>query len=297
MPARYAVLFRGEAYRWGCTNDGVAIQLAAMKSHLAQIIEPLERLGHIVRLFFSHDHRVCKASYVFRPGELKKLGALGRNASNVIYKNDSPEAIDALTGLFLRTNIASISRIGGVKDQPDSIIGSLDLFLRRKRTHVGVGGSKAFVQKHSLAPRDGDGPETFDYLIITRYDVKFLSPMPSWPCFDKPLQVSLASQCEPGAWARFNCVADHFWIIPRPYISRAATLIGTRLNLSHYTKCCFAKRCLQKAGHGCYNVLSHHLGSEHVGFCWPQPAKSVAEPNPHYQCCRHGGAMVTAAAT
>ena len=29
-----------------------------------------------------------------------------------------------------------------------------------------------------------------------------------------------------------------------------------------------------------------------VGFCWPQPKASIAEPNPHYQCCRHGKAAV-----
>ena len=63
--------------------------------------------------------------------------------------------------------------------------------------------------------------------------------------------------------------------------------------MSHYNKCCFAKRCLQKAGHGCYNVLTHRLhGLDKVGFCFPQPAKSVAESNPHYQCCRHGHADV-----
>ena len=73
---------------------------------------------------------------------------------------------------------------------------------------------------------------------------------------------------------------------------RFTALIGSRLNISHYTKCCFSKRCLQKAGHGCYNVISHHIGEQGVGFCWPQPAKSVAEPNANYECCRHGSAGI-----
>ena len=57
---RYALLFRGEAYRWGCDTEGVATQLAAVQSHVAMIVEPLEARGHDVRAFFAHDHRVCK---------------------------------------------------------------------------------------------------------------------------------------------------------------------------------------------------------------------------------------------
>ena len=205
-----------------------------------------------------------------------------------VYAHDSPEAISALTRLFQKhrggggqgsglrglgsarhsigaDRVATVGKIGGVKDQPDSIVGSLDLFLRRrvKRKQMSV----AVMQSSQALAMDE--PATFDYLIVTRYDVKLLSPIVSWPCYDKPLQVSAASQCEPGAWARFNCIADHFWIVPRAYVPRFSNLVGSRLNLSHYTKCCFAKRCLQKAGHGCYNVLTHHLGGmDKVGFCW-----------------------------
>ena len=87
-------------------------------------------------------------------------------------------------------------------------------------------------------------------------------------------------------------IADHFWVVPNIFIRPFVDLVGTRLNLSHYSKCCFAKRCIQKAGHGCYNVLAAKLGGDHIGFCWPQPARSIAEPNPNYQCCRHGGAVI-----
>ena len=57
---RFALLFRGEAYRWGCDTEGVATQLAAVRSHVAMIVEPLEARGHDVRAFFAQDHRVCK---------------------------------------------------------------------------------------------------------------------------------------------------------------------------------------------------------------------------------------------
>jgi hypothetical protein len=228
-----------------------------------------------------------------------------------VYAHDSPEAMSALTRLFQRhrggsgqggglrgrhsmgDRVATVGKISGVKDQPDSIVGSLDLFLRRrvKRKQMSV------VIEHSSQALAIDEPATFDYLIVTRYDVKLLSPIVSWPCYDKPLQVSAASQCEPGAWARFNCIADHFWIVPRAYVPRFSNLVGSRLNLSHYTKCCFAKRCLQKAGHGCYNVLTHHLGGlDRVGFCWCVRCIWRALPSPLlYTALRASSALPTSA--
>jgi hypothetical protein len=123
--------------------------------------------------------------------------------------------------------------------------------------------------------------------------VRLFTPLTSWPCYGDTARISAASKCEPSGWHRFNCVADHFWILPQSFVRPFTHVLGTRLNLSHYTKCCYSKRCIQKAGHGCYNVLSHVLGGDaHVGFCWPQPQKSIAEPNAHYQCCRHGRARV-----
>ena len=215
------------------------LQHAVMVSHVKMVAEPLERAGHIVRAFVVHDHRVCKSGFLYR------LSARQRNASSRVYLNDSPEPIDALKAALGQSRVAAVAKIPSVKDQPDSIKKTLDYFL-----------------SPASARSPADAASAFDYLIVTRYDVKLLSPILSWPCYGQPHQLSVASKCEQSAWLRFNCVADHFWIVPRELVPRYGALIGTRLNLSHYSKCCFAKRCIQKAGHGCYNVFSHHLGDE-----------------------------------
>lgn len=313
-PQRYALLFRGEAYRWGCDASGVRMQHAAAWSHVTYIVEPLETRGHIVRCYFVHDHRMCKTGYVVSDRALKVSGrnSSWRNASNLIYQPNSPEALDAIAQrMFGLNRVHLVKKAGYIKDQPDSIKKSIELFLQ----HVGRPGASAAAalpqqpqQKINLDATMSESerrsakaapvfaaaaaPYAFDYLIITRYDVRLLSPMPGWGCYDKPSQISVASKCEESAWKRFNCVADHFWIVPRPFVHRFTNLLGTRLNVSHYNKCCFSKRCIQKAGHGCYNVLGAAFGTDALGFCWPQPVKSVAEPNANYQCCRHGNAGV-----
>ena len=214
-----------------------------------------------------------------------------------MYQPDSPAALEAVITAVLPRRVALVGKVSGIKDQPDSIKSSLALFLREKpeRSVASASGRAAAYFPTQRAP--SDAVSSFDYLIISRYDVRLLSPIATWPCYERPQQIGLASKCEPAAWARFNCVADHFWLVPRTFIRPLNSLIGTRLNLSHFTKCCFSKRCIQKAGHGCHNVLGHHLGAASLGFCWPQPQKSVAEPNPHYQCCAHGRAAVTMQAT
>ena len=159
---RYALLFRGEAYRWGCDVDGVATQIAAVRSHVTMVVEPLEARGHTVRAFFAHDHRVCKPSYIKSMNYRNVTG--GRTATRAVYAHDAPEAIQALTSLF-RDRVATRAKIANVKDQPDSIVGSLDLFLRRfkvKRKQMSV-----WVE-HSSQSLPTDAPSTFDFLIVTR---------------------------------------------------------------------------------------------------------------------------------
>ena len=247
---RYAVLFRGEAYRWGCDARGVQLQQLAFASQLSNIVEPLARSGHTAKVFLTvDDWRTCR--------------------SNTTSLYNASTAISRLVGAVAPAQLATLTSFPGVRDQPDGIMKALKEYL-----------------PSSLA---------FEFLIITRYDVRLLTPITSWACYGDRDRISAASKCEPSAWDRFNCVADHLWIVPRPYVRPFTKVVGARLNLSHFTKCCYSKRCLHKAGHGCYNVLAHVLTPAAVGFCWPQPARSVAEPNANYQCCAHGTARVSLA--
>ena len=238
---RYAILFRGEAYRWGCDANGVALQHAAASSHVSMIAEPLERDGHSVRAFFTYDHRVCKRNYVKhmrsnRAEHSKRPGAEGASQSGDnttllldarhFYSEGSPDAVQALADLFTPKRVASVAKIGNVKDQPDSIIGSLDAFLRRKRTRLKAGSSHASVEWYmpaTLAQEDASG--AFDFLILTRYDVKLLSPISLWPCYNRPQQVSVASRCEQGAWERFKCIAGERRKMKTPLLTAAVTVL------------------------------------------------------------------------
>ena len=145
---------------------------------------------------------------------------------------------------------ALAGKLGNVKDQPDSISGSLRLFSLQKTTNKGDGFIQSLHRmqvpsQHQSTPASISGvvgdrldrPENFDFLIVSRYDVRLLSPIISWPCYDQPIQVSAASMCEPVAWSRFKCIADHFWIVPKLFIPSYTELIGFRLNFSHYTSC------------------------------------------------------------
>ena len=193
---RYAILFRGEAYRWGCDANGVALQHAAVASHVSMIAEPLEQYGHSVRTFFTYDHRVCKRHYIKqmrsnraehskRPGA-EVAGSDGGDNTTLearhFYSEGSPDAIQALAAFFAPKRVACVAKIGNVKDQPDSIIGSLDAFLHRKRTRLKAGSSHASVEWYlpaTLAQDDESG--AFDFLIITRYDVSAIGFQPATP--------------------------------------------------------------------------------------------------------------------
>ena len=80
--------------------------------------------------------------------------------------------------------------------------------------------------------------------------------------------------------------------IPDDELLKRKVVVNITSRDQFYEQVYLVKRCLQKAGHGCYNVFEHYWGEPRLGFCWPQPKASIAEPNPHYQCCRHGKAAV-----
>ena len=98
---RYALLLRGEAYRWGYDSAGVTLQMAAVESHITHIVQPLEQKGHTVRVFIAYDHRVCKQEFWKHMTGISMQQHLARkNASNVIYRENSPDAMSALLTLF-----------------------------------------------------------------------------------------------------------------------------------------------------------------------------------------------------
>ena len=135
---RYAVLFRGEAYRWGCDARGVQLQQLAFASQLSNIVEPLARSGHTAKVFLTvDDWRTCR--------------------SNTTSLYNASTAISRLVGAVAPAQLATLKSFPGVRDQPDGIMKALKEYL-----------------PSSLA---------FEFLIITRYDVRLLTPITSWACY------------------------------------------------------------------------------------------------------------------
>jgi len=135
---RYAVLFRGEAYRWGCDARGVQLQQLAFASQLSNIVEPLAKSGRTVKVFLTvDDWRTCRSNHTTL-----------FNAST---------AISRLVRAVAPAQLATLKSLPGVRDQPDGIMKALKEYL-----------------PSSLA---------FEFLIITRYDVRLLTPITSWACY------------------------------------------------------------------------------------------------------------------
>ena len=53
----YALLIRGQPFRYGCNSPGVHIQLDALRSHREHIVEPLAASGHRVSAILAMDTR------------------------------------------------------------------------------------------------------------------------------------------------------------------------------------------------------------------------------------------------
>lgn len=54
----FALLFRGEAYRWGCDNAAMRRQHISIESHVTHLVQPLQALGHRVSLLLAY-HCEC----------------------------------------------------------------------------------------------------------------------------------------------------------------------------------------------------------------------------------------------
>ena len=87
-------------------------------------------------------------------------------------------------------------------DQPRGVRAALNFFL-------GSGNASAY-----------------DYLIMTRHDLRLLKPLPEWGCRLDPMKLLFGNHCEPKAWKSFNCSNDVLHIVPRAHIAAFNSSIG-----------------------------------------------------------------------
>jgi hypothetical protein len=180
--------------------------------------------------------------------------------------------------------------------QPDNVRETLDWFLRV-----------------------ADAP-SYDFLIMTRWDVRLLSPITLWGC--SPLRsenrhrVGFAQRCEQGLWGPWACTHDILHVVSRTRLRAFSRAVGVRLNGSHYKHCCFHVGCWLSSGHGCLNMINRYALEEEQpsssihgarsgresgnesgsvrgvanSYCWPPPSRLTNEANRFFQCCRKGEA-------
>ena len=145
------------------------------------------------------------------------------------------------------------------------------------------------------------GTRAYDYLIISRYDMRLLQPiLPTWTCHADPVlrgKLGIASRCGTVSYAKWRCTFDTLFIVPRAHIAAFNRSIGSADKPGSRTfACCFNEMCMaggvKATGQACYNVFARRLegGSNSIAFCFPPSGfgGNQAPNGPDYQCCSRG---------
>lgn len=294
----YALLFRGEAYRHGCSAHGVHIQDVMVHSQLVNIVRPLEVCGASVRVLLAQDiHRGC--------------------ANTSLHHR--------LASVF--TERAVVAPITPAITQPVRCRASHPLCVASRRSLLHMKRSMHFVPSPQASIRAALSlflahAAQAESLILTRYDLLLLQPFQRWACTDER-RIGIASQCEPLQWRQWNCTSDLLFVVPTaPALGlfeafNASIGAETVAPAQYYptrdpsaaafeatppqarwakvtTDACFPPNRpqlhgrianMRRSGHGCYNQLRARLGTASLSFCWTLPG-TVTQRNAWYDCCR-----------
>ena len=83
---------------------------------------------------------------------------------------------------------------------------------------------------------------SFDFLVFTRFDMRFLRPIESWRCrtVDERSKLAIAGSCNPRSW----CTYDMLHIVPSAHVEAFNRSIGGYgVPGSRTTACCFNNHC------------------------------------------------------
>ena len=305
-PSRFALLLRGEAFRWGCDDSGVERQLHAAASHDEHIFRPLARAGHTLEVYLPFRLDGSCSSGPARTALRDRLAhAYGGSGSG----RDERVSV----------SVTDVSARG----QSEGFRAALDWFLASR---------DALEHDFVLLTR-------FDLELRRPLDRwwsgSVLPRVPSLAALRD--SVSFASRCEYAAWTQWNCTSDLLYVVARRHLLAFNASIGAvqrrsgappppppppppqqlpelpelQLRLpqppAHAAAfdaeaayrvwrqrtgwCCFsthvraaniaaepaepgaAPTCSAKLiGHGCYNVLARRIGASKLRFLFPMPA-------------------------
>ena len=276
----FALLLRGESYRWGCDGFGVRAQMHAVLSHAQHVGAPLEAAGHTMHTYLPFRRGVCGGQ------RLRELVVQAYRSPS--SRSTTPRAVTVAPHLL------------DAPDQSAGMRGALNWF---------VATSQAQAHDFVIVMR-------FDVVLNMPIDRWWGSNvMPRVARFtDLRDTVSLASRCEYIAWKRFNCSSDLIFVVSRKHLASFNASIGAvdvvdaralripagsntlasfsvwRRRLSH---CCFSQNLTSSntssaqcsahlVGHGCYNVLGRKIGYRKIRFLFPMPNESVGNHPKYY---------------
>ena len=94
-PMHYALLIRGQPFRYGCNSPGVHIQLDALRSHREHIVEPLAASGHRVSAILAMDTRSygCWGTQISALSRTLEPNVLLRNVTGVDQPTNMQKAL------------------------------------------------------------------------------------------------------------------------------------------------------------------------------------------------------------
>jgi hypothetical protein len=322
---RYALLFRGQSHHWGCDARSAFLQRLCLLSHRAMVIEPLEAAGHCVDVFLALNPIgkcvVTAPSPWPDPHQTKPtsnatkgvpVAAAVASAASQPNTSEWHPAFDVLSSdvhgsrVRLARHIRSSSQSSNFRHAINLVFRpGCDSFAPRSRAHTSrnqtpVKGSVA-VGKGVCDPEVLSPDAEYDFVIVTRYDLRLLKPMPAWACHADAAErtkLGVASRCGSRTWQMWHCSFDTLFVVPRAHWFAFDKSVGERVRAPNgrTTSCCFNEVCMAGGvagtGQACVNVFTARLprGLDDLSFCFPPPSHGGSHPpnGPDYQCCSRG---------
>lgn len=261
MPRRhFALLFRGEAWRWGCDAAGKAAQLICTLSYLNHFVKPLEAAEHVVDIFLPMDIRNSSCTHMTQ----ELIGILGGRRQVHV------DRFRAVTqGENFRRSLDFFERV-----QAASASNFTHLVIVRHDVQLLLPVASWSCPRHKLGlasyvdPSFGDNPD------------------------EPPLTAAEAPVCGEG-------INDLMQWVPYRFMAAFSRIIGSangtdlreydeRGNVLNLTWPACAETCgcftqgqgplCEESGHSCYSVAAALLPRQHIGFCWPPAGDPWACP-------------------
>ena len=228
-----ALLLRGEAFRWGCDEVGVALQREVARAYEIMLAAPLQALGSSVALFLAPNGNRC--------------ADLERSAGEV--------ALARLAQLFNQTGRVSMVGHAQAYSQAENMLYALGFFFRATH-HLRYRETKMIIARLDVQFHI----EPTRWLCDVVHSQKLsLASKCSWG-WDHPWPDIRSDRCS----------SDIMHIVPRRYYSHFAAAMGSTCECFNSTTS--APPCPTNKnhnGHRCYDAFSTLIGEDNIEFCWP----------------------------